>query len=730
MAIGLNNLQKIKDTNMRNAYAGYVNQYNIKNANYESTKFKLLIDMILDVKIIDLNWNKVISLLNNKKQILVIFNFIYYLIDNNLYQGDFKDAYISNRNDFLNFINGLFCTKLNLIKKPFLTPNSFIIFNDCKLHRRVVIIQKPTIKLVTLIRNYLKDKSDIMNRRKKNGSDVHMLDMLIESLEGKYIINSINDFSDVTFFKSFNYMKNKLDDIALSVLLNFYGYIINNMDAEIVKVNFKIINNSVLKYTHIVPTLKAGYTIVNYNIYDDPPIFHKMVLKENNMDINSTKPRDNVVLFENDFVSNKFLQKYYSEFYWKNNSISFFRRRKNYSSLRDFLIQLDNKYTPNDVVKIEVKDIMAYKSNLINSNTNDACVGIKLSPIKSFLNFLSINNYLDIEPILIRLLVHKDTENQGFKESFTKVEVTKLLNAFTNNYKKETDENLKFLYQLYYYVLAIQSVSEIRASSILALTIDSLQTTLIRKGKDEYKLVVNSKSTKGEPENYNITYYVKELVDKVTDITKKLRKLAPSPEKNYLFIYIRKSRGAISILRQDNYCEYLKKMCDSCGIRKLPASAIRNYYQQNISDYVAKNGYDPLLISKLAKHSLSVHITNYDKINIREFCQRFYEIEIGTVYLKGKIEKATNLGEKTIVKNGCGHCTLNKCITSGKLDCFMCNNFITTIDCIPYYEKEIELIDKAINEEPIKHEREFLFSKKKLLVAYLAKLMKLESKVD
>ena len=56
----------------------------------------------------------------------------------------------------------------------------------------------------------------------------------------------------------------------------------------------------------------------------------------------------------------------------------------------------------------------------------------------------------------------------------------------------------------------------------------------------------------------------------------------------------------------------------------------------------------------------------------------------------------------------------------------MCNNFVATLDCIPQFEKEIEIIDKKILEEPLQHEKEFLINKKRLNVAYLAKLYKLE----
>ena len=183
-------------------------------------------------------------------------------------------------------------------------------------------------------------------------------------------------------------------------------------------------------------------------------------------------------------------------------------------------------------------------------------------------------------------------------------------------------------------------------------------------------------------------------------------------------------------MRAVGFTVYLNKICDNYKIRYLKTSGIRNFYMQQISNYVVNNGYDTMLISTLSKHSLQVHNSHYDKVDIKEFCQRFYETEIGTVYLKGKVELENKYSKESIVEKGCGHCSLQKCRLFGKLGCFMCEDFITTLDCIPYYEKEIEIIDKTIKDTHIQHEKEFLFSKKKLLVAYLTELMKLESKVE
>ena len=186
----------------------------------------------------------------------------------------------------------------------------------------------------------------------------------------------------------------------------------------------------------------------------------------------------------------------------------------------------------------------------------------------------------------------------------------------------------------------------------------------------------------------------------------------------------------LSIVRQDALSVYHKKICNENNIRYLRLGAIRNYYQQQVSDYVTQNGDDPMLIEKLSKHGINVHIQHYDAVDIKAFCEKYYNIEIGNIKLKGKIEKENLEDEHKTVAHGCGHCDSDKCVLSGNLDCLMCDKFVTTLDCIPHFENEIKLIDELIVRQKIVHEKEFLIAKKKLNVAYLTKLYELEEKIN
>ena len=153
-------------------------------------------------------------------------------------------------------------------------------------------------------------------------------------------------------------------------------------------------------------------------------------------------------------------------------------------------------------------------------------------------------------------------------------------------------------------------------------------------------------------------------------------------------------------------------------------------YNRAASNSVIQNGYDPMMIEKVTGHTHAIHYKHYDKPDIMKFCQNFYQVEIGNVYISGTIEVSTDLPEKQTVMNGCGHCKKDSCILNGYLECLLCKNFIATLDNIPYFEKAIEILDEMIRNEKIPHERDFLVSKKKLHVAYLEKLLELEEIVN
>ena len=350
----------------------------------------------------------------------------------------------------------------------------------------------------------------------------------------------------------------------------------------------------------------------------------------------------------------------------------------------------------------------------------------KLSQARKFINFLFITNKQEKNDVLIDVLFYKDQDSTAYKEHYSKEELIKLLSQLKADYENEPNKFVKKRYHLDYYFTLILSLTEIRKSNLLNLEADCLVKTLSRKGADEYKIVCQTKTSKGEYVEYNITRYVKNIIDEVYNITEEDREIATSNIKRYLFIAPRQHHKTVAKLSERNLDKHLIAACENAGIPYKPFAAIRNYYQNEVSQFIENNNLGDLQLQALSGHTKRIHEQHYVTHEIKELCQALYGVKIGDMQLKGNISPHTKIEKENTVRNGCGGCTSAKCDFNSNLDCLMCNKFITTLKCIPYFEKEITKIDRTISSIDIKHEQEFLVSKKKLLVAYLEKLYQLK----
>jgi len=729
----------VVDIKMKENIFEYKEHLNINDSVKMKAYNNILCHVLKDCDFDTLNWTTYINCLRKKIDIktgtshtCVLTSFIFYLIDNNSYPGDDKEYFIQKRSLLENYFKGGakdIDSKLSGDIQPY-----GVIKMEQNDNTRVFLFADITKDIAILIDEYFNVPHAIYNTRKKDDYDSIFFTKFTKSLDNIYIVNTIDDLNDNTFIQQFNYFSELgWSSKKLGFVLKFYIYVQYRISNDVVNKRFPLYDINTLKYNTITSKLQEGYKIVKYSIYDEPKFYPRILLKENNMDLNSSRANDTLTMFDFTVVTNKYFQKLCFEFLWQDVNHSLMCRRDVFYPLKEFLVFLsDTKNNDNShkSIEITIDNISEYKNLIINHGFKDGNILRRCGAVKQFLNFLDRRNIYHPDALCFTLLTHKDDDGESYTESFSQQEIFLLLDSFKDRYEKETVSELNCLYELYYYALSIFSISEIRLSSILALSIDSLKTTLNKKGQEEYKLLVHAKSSGTEPEEYNITKYVKNLFCEVINKTIKFRDDCPENIKKSLFICQNRYRGGISRLRDNSFREYYDRICDDYKVRRLKLGAVRNYYMQNVSKFVNSNGYDSMLIEKLSKHSSAIHNKHYDDVDIKDFCQRFYDVEIGSVYLKGKIENENTYPVAQTVGNGCGHCSLERCSLIGKLDCFMCEHFVTTLESIPYFEQEIEKIDKLIYEQKIQHEKEFLNSKKKLFVAYLEKLLELEVQIN
>lgn len=668
--------------------------------------------------------------------------FLIYLDETGNMAGEYAGMFLKYRKDIEEFITHERAHKVQDFMNPKTLPSSFFLapYKIPPENKRNLSFIIPGCDDETnqIFKKYLASMDDkLIDSRLRRGF-ITVMQVLCE--KGVRLSQSI-PLNDKTFIEHFNIIDNNAShekmhgkqtvaNVALGDLISFYLWYQSELDDETRNNRFKLFPARVLKYTRLVPYLQDGYNVVNYSVYEEPPKHDKIILCPQGTNVNQTRESDKITSLDVSGINNKVLRKWVKECFWYDTDHNIHTRSKNYQCVFDFIGIVDNHCSAVEEPTFQVDDVLRYKANIIADGTQDSTVARKLGMVKHFLNYVEENGYQKVEPLLFRLLVHHDSPSNAYKETYTKEEIHSLLESYKAEYESTSDEDLQLLYALYYYIIAIQAVSELRVSTILNLRIDCIRETLSRGKYKEYKVVVPSKTSGKDDDEYNITRYVKGLIDEVKGITASIREEATRPEKDYLFIYKRHNHGIVSIVRQDAVSTHHNKICDSYGIKKLRLGAIRNYYQQQVSDYVSKSGDDPLMIERLSHHGINVHIQHYDAVDIRSFCEHFYEVEIGNIELKGRIEEKASEEKSRTVVNGCGQCSLERCVLSGTLDCLMCDKFVTTLDCIPFFEKEIETIDKVMLKQTIPHEKEFLTAKKRLNVAYLTKLYELEEQIN
>lgn len=724
-------------------------QYNKEGFDYAQREIRKYLRTINDRQ---LSWEKIRREANryqSKKyasQVMMLWVLFTIEIDRvGLLNDKYKGLFVKYKKSVTEYTLGTFKGKLEALRSPDFGPCSVVVTPRRKEVTgrekcRIFVIPGLTEEQHSFIMNYLSSMADEMMVARLTRGGIEMFSILFET---GTLFCDFKKYKDDTFEEQFREIAKRIPDdpmyacskrtkqnACLSELINLYNWIENSLDEETRRSNFKIYTLEVLKYQYFITAVKSGYKVVNYSIYENPPEVDKIIINPKNTFLHQNAEADKITNLDVSGITNDFLRKWVRECYWFDDNHIISTRTKQYSPIFEFVAIIDKKFKKTEKPKISVDDVLSFKASCVSQNTLDSTVARKLSFVKYFLNFLNENHYLEIDQLLFRLLIHHDNESNAYKETYTNAEIKQLLEAYKDSYEKCKDLDRKLLYTLYYYVIAIQSISEMRVSTILNLKTNCCYKTLDRNKLSEYKVVVQSKGSGSGVEEYNITRYVKGLIDEVKSLTDEFRKTVVGVEKEYLFIYRRHNRKVPGILRQDNLSTYHRNICKKYGIRCLRLGAIRNYYQQQVSNYVSKNGDDPMMIERLSKHGINVHIQHYDTVDIKDFCQRFYQVEIGSIELKGRVEENNNKPKENTVAYGCGHCELSKCILKGNLECLMCDKFVTTLDCIPFFEQEISRIDQMILNQPLQHEKEFLNNKKRLNVAYLTKLYELEAEIN
>ena len=366
-------------------------------------------------------------------------------------------------------------------------------------------------------------------------------------------------------------------------------------------------------------------------------------------------------------------------------------------------------------LKINTSEIQDIKRFALNGLTGPSSHTV-LSPVKTLIKYLDNCGYLDMLPMLLNMLKLTNVKSLGRTEAYTKDEIQLIL-KLTKEKGSSQQSDIEILYMLIYYLILLVANTSMRLATLIELKVNSI----FESKPGSYYLLAPSKKVKFD--KYNITKQTKMYLDNVIKLTNNYRTKSNS---NYLFIHRKIHGQSIQPLMTQRVNFLLKNICIENNIRHLGLTGIRNKYMQDITKHVIDTGAGDSLLASLSMHSKQVHYTHYYESNEDVFLQ-LYGVSIGNLKLTGRVLKEYKKEDSSTVQNGCGVCSKDNCDNFTLLDCLMCKDFVTTPDNIPYFDSEILRVESEIVDQKIQHEKEFLISKKRLLVKFLSECKKLNN---
>lgn len=735
----------IKDHRLWNLYKEFEREYteNLKG-HTETWKNELreLVNFISSIRLEELNWELVNEYIvaNDTKLRGAVIDFFLMIIQKGHYCADDENIVYEYKRSIIDFFNQKRTNYRDVIWPEHVNPYSIITFvgpenlpgGEKKDITRFVIIPNADKQLHEFLCAIL----DYVHKKYKNPVMYKGIFGVLQTIYGNYdgVFSKFEDFNDDSFLTHYNLVydqftsekKKAVDRVRdgyVIALIELYIYIELNISPEKLNENFNTYRINILRYQGLRFCLDNGFKVINYNIYDSFPTEPKLLINSGEMHTRGSGLISTPVMFDVSEIKNNKLRNWVLECFWMDDNHILSTRAKLYSDLIIFACMLSERLDKNELdICISVEDILRYKEFVVSQKVEDATKARKLSIVKYFLKFLDDRNYMVIGALQYKVLKYHDSKLNENKDAYSDDEIDKLRDGakYYNNLVDDPDRKLK--YQLIDILFQILFISCIRYTNLLETRCDSLIKTLSREGKDEYKLCIRSKNAGDKYCEYNITRTVKDLITEASELTSNLREVAIGPEKDYIFIFRANSHREIAMINDEAVRNYHKNVCELMDIPYLGIGAIRNYYMNIAGKYASKKNTYEKSISALTGHSISVQNKYYEKTNILDFCEKFYQVEIGDIHISGRVENNYKNDNSHTVMEGCGKCSLDRCIFNGLLDCYMCKDFVTTPEHLPFFEMAIEKIDKDIISQNIVHEKEFLVAKKALMVAYVAKL--------
>ncbi len=567
--------------------------------------------------------------------------------------------------------------------------------------KRVFYINTDNKELLNLLTSFLESMEDKKDITIFCGN----FDLSLQGLN----INSVNDLSFTSFIHQVEFFKSYNKRELLSCINLFYRYVVNNVDHNIFDKDN--IPNKILKRQGLAHDIADGYRVVQHDINKPIPSFDKWILIFSDEDENGLL-NVNSNSINLDFSSiNNLTYKQWAKKYFFESKESLYKRKNTVSlipSFFNFIDSLKQKNSDSYDYHITIDELSAFRNYLMKKYNNlntiqDYFFKIK-AVLKSIYKDTELNTYFD-------KLLSSDSGKRKNKNAILDADLEKIA-LFMQDNASLSDEN-----NLYYLAFYLALETQLNASKIFALKIDC-----VKESSKKGQYVITHKGME-----YPITSYTKQQIDTVIEITNKYRVSNITNENaDFLFIALNQTKQFYRVLNIGGFNKYLSKCCKELGLPLYNYSNLKDTHITKLKEFNLRNKVSNIQGTTSVDDKVQEdNISFLDDVNTVVSC--IYNVIIDDINVDNKVQTELPFAtSENCVSDNLGYCKCDSCNNNTMFSCLYCDNFVTTIDRLPYFQEQVRILDDKIIKATIFHDKEDLISIKRLHVAYIKAILKLQ----
>lgn len=548
---------------------------------------------------------------------------------------------------------------------------------------------------------------------------------------GKIKIKSISELNFKTFQEQAKYFYTYGDkkNRELSILVSFYVYLSQNLNDKLFE--SEGVPTTILFRQSIGIDIANGYQVVQYNQLENVPESDKWLL------CYKTYNRDNVVQIRAiDFtkIESKVYRSWYKHYLWKED-VTMYTKLHPFSIISyglNYLYDLKNGTIFSIFSKpglenvVTVGDITSYRNHVLETKSNNRTRNGYIYNIRNLLRHVDIHNLGTIEPGIFYTLTH--TLDQSYDNTLPIPNEHLSSIATLLKSKAEKDKFAAICSSIFFIALE----TEFRASQIVNLNKDCIQPTA-KHG--EYVVVSETKTSANELIEQPISSYVEREIRHAITISNEYREKCTNTHLlNKLFIYPGNKKGIYRKMTEYRFNRFLRGCCKELKIPLYTLENLRDTHMTKAEEFKIRNHLSDIEQNILTGHkNTAVDDIHYVKLDIREMLEAIHGTIIGNVTLEGKILSTLDSSVANIaneVEHSCGYCNRSSCNMLINLDCILCKDFVTTVSRLPYFEEQVRLLDKRIEQTTILHDKEDLINIKRIMLRYIEEILKVKEQIE